>query len=181
MKTDYTQQEAIAIVEQYYPQAKVASHNFNKRGRHEMILRLKSSFIVEGSNFRTLAFNPGEKTCLAEMTNEKLFLLKAQMEGLTVPKSGIELIAQERQEQIEKHGKTVEYDVENNSDKQLRWAAERLLASDEKALPDWQPAPGWDKELFDKMYEKPYKERLIIAGALIAAELDRLQAGETTE
>ena len=37
---------------------------------------------------------------------------------------------------------------------------------------------GWSFELFKKMCNKPYKERLVIAGALIAAEIDRLNAIE---
>lgn len=43
-------------------------------------------------------------------------------------KSGIELIAKERQEQIEKHGRTIEHDVENNDNEQLAMGAEMLLA-----------------------------------------------------
>ena len=39
---------------------------------------------------------------------------------------------------------------------------------------DLDEAPhGWDKELFEKMVDKPHIERLTIAGALIAAEIDR--------
>lgn len=34
---------------------------------------------------------------------------------------------------------------------------------------------NWDKAIFDKMISKPWKQRLIIAGALIAAEIDRIQ------
>ena len=34
--------------------------------------------------------------------------------------------------------------------------------------------PHFDRTITDKMEGKPYKERLIIAGALIAAELDRI-------
>ncbi len=36
------------------------------------------------------------------------------------------------------------------------------------------PPEGWNKELHNKMMNKPYKDRLIIAGALIAAEIDRI-------
>ena len=83
--------------------------------------------------------------------------------------NGIELIADERQEQIEDHGRTVENDVKTNSDEQLRRAATRLFTKGET------PAPkGWDDRIWRKMHGKTYKERLIIAGALMAAELDRL-------
>ena len=36
----------------------------------------------------------------------------------------------------------------------------------------------WDMVVVQKMCQKSYKERLIIAGALIAAEIGRVQAGE---
>ena len=40
--------------------------------------------------------------------------------------------------------------------------------------PSVQTPNGWDQEIWEKMIRKPHQERLIIAGALIAAELDRL-------
>ncbi len=33
----------------------------------------------------------------------------------------------------------------------------------------------WDKTITEKMLNKNYKQRLVIAGALIAAEIDRLE------
>lgn len=100
-------------------------------------------------------------------------------------KSGIELIAIERQEQIEKHGRTTEKDVANNSDNQLIHGADALISRDwtyfgnppakdeEFGCPE-----GWDWDIWRKMFNKSYKERLIIAGALIAAEIDRIQSLE---
>lgn len=94
-------------------------------------------------------------------------------------KTGIELIAQERQEQIEKHGKTVQSDVEINDHGQLVDASLQLLSVEYNEGWDSYDTPdGWDKEIMAKMIYKPLKERLIIAGALIAAEIDRLQATE---
>lgn len=91
--------------------------------------------------------------------------------------TGIELIAKERQEQIEKHGRTVEYDEIQNSEGQLSEAAEMLLASEHEEGIDPQSFPdGWDRDICSHMLSKPYNERLIIAGALIAAELDRLNS-----
>jgi hypothetical protein len=90
-------------------------------------------------------------------------------------KTGIELIALERQEQIDKHNYTIYDDVDDNDEGQLADAAAKLCADDiggywpTKSLPS-----GWSQEVWDKMTNKPYKERLIIAGALIAAEIDRL-------
>jgi hypothetical protein len=88
-------------------------------------------------------------------------------------KTGIELIAEERQEHFTKHGRTVENDVLENSNRELTKGATELLS--------YHPAnmgfpKQWDKQIVHKMASKPYKERLIIAGALIAAEIDRIQS-----
>jgi hypothetical protein len=86
-------------------------------------------------------------------------------------KTGIELIAQERKEQIEKHGRTVRDDVRFNKVRQLASGAKRLI----EINPDPLNAPfDWDVDIWQKMCRKDYKERLVIAGALIAAEIDRL-------
>lgn len=90
-------------------------------------------------------------------------------------KTGIELIAQERQEQIEKHGRTIEKDVTFNECQQLCEGAIALLTTTK----GWMPL-DWDKATCEKMLSKTYKERLIIAGALIAAEIDRLQFIDST-
>jgi len=87
-------------------------------------------------------------------------------------KTGIELIAAERQEQIEKHGRTLETDIECNSDYQLQIAAVKMIQDRN----DTPPPYGWDESIWDKMITKGKKERLIIAGALIAAEIDRIQS-----
>jgi hypothetical protein len=100
-------------------------------------------------------------------------------------KSGIELIAEERQEQIKKHGRTLEKDIVQNDKGQLMQGASLLLQKQEGSpfddgsngldhcFRDLLPE-GWDRQIYHKMFDKPYKERLIIAGALIAAEIDRL-------
>ncbi len=92
-------------------------------------------------------------------------------------KTGIELIADERHEQIYKHGRSVILDVMENDDCELSQGAKELLLhpfcvyqeADLEMMPE-----KWDKDICRKMMLKPYKERLIIAGALIAAEIDRL-------
>ena len=94
---------------------------------------------------------------------------------------GIELIAQERSEQIEKHNRTIDNDVLLNNERQLSIAASALLYESEikDAIPAlqsryfFQPY-GWDTKIWQKMCEKSYKDRLVIAGALIAAEIDRI-------
>lgn len=92
-------------------------------------------------------------------------------------KTGIELIAQERKEQIEKHERTIEQDATWNTEGQLSDAAAKLCVHDVGGYWGTDLLPfAWDQAIWDKMTNKPYKERLIIAGALIAAEIDRLNA-----
>jgi hypothetical protein len=83
--------------------------------------------------------------------------------------TGIELIAKERQEQIEKHGWLSGHD-ELHDDRQLATAAMYAI---ECRMVDCQC--GFEN-FEERVCQKPYKERLIIAGALIAAEIDRLNA-----
>ena len=106
-------------------------------------------------------------------------------------KAGIELITLERQEQIAKHNYSIENDVKYNhgrytindekyNNPQLAHAASQLIMQDDDVFrqhcyEDIFIPQDWDKEIWHKMLNKPYKERLIIAGALIAAEIDRLQ------
>lgn len=85
--------------------------------------------------------------------------------------TGIELIAKERQEQIEKHNRRVIDDIAQNSDGELILVATILL----KIVGGLPWPTKWDKEICNKMYQKSHKERMIIAGALIAAEIDRIQ------
>jgi len=88
--------------------------------------------------------------------------------------SGAGLITQEREEQISKHGRTIEKDVEQNAQRLLTQGAIALLSTSNFPL-------QWDGDLCFKMIKKPYKQRLIIAGALIAAEIDRLNYLENQE
>lgn len=93
-------------------------------------------------------------------------------------KSGIELIAQERQEQLEKHKRTVDHDAAFNTDNQLLDAASVLSMDAPQEILDFHkddPPIGWNEETWSHMLDKPYVERLTIAGALIAAEIDRVQ------
>ena len=87
--------------------------------------------------------------------------------------TGAELIAKERQEQIAKHGFNVIDDIQNNDMEQLKWVAESLLTG---KVEDYEGLNGWDESLFHKIMAKTEVERLAIAGDLIAAEIDRLNA-----
>jgi hypothetical protein len=95
-------------------------------------------------------------------------------------KNGVALIAKERLKQIEKYGFTVQH-YENNPElyhkKQLQQCAVSLLVHE---LPSYGEADkhipeGWNQDWFIKMTKKPLLERLIIAGALIASEIDRIE------
>lgn len=92
-------------------------------------------------------------------------------------KTSIELITQERREMIEKHGRSIESDVRRNANFQLSEGAGILTIVDMKKLKaaPLQTLPeGWNLLQWERMLRKPYPERLIIAAALIAAEIDRL-------
>ncbi|MDE5525672.1 hypothetical protein [Elizabethkingia meningoseptica] len=92
-------------------------------------------------------------------------------------KTGVELIAEERQEQITKHQRDLNHDVAINDELQLSEAAYGLLAKDfHEYPPDYDELTPykWDENAYKKLFNKPFKDRLIIAGALIAAEIDRL-------
>jgi len=85
--------------------------------------------------------------------------------------TGIDLIAKERKEQIEKHGYSIEDDVDENNSCELGIAARAIM----KLSPIFTDFPKfWRSSGVHIMIAKPYKERLIIAGALISAEIDRL-------
>ena len=93
-------------------------------------------------------------------------------------KTGIELITDERQKQINKHGKDAKHDSLHNNFRQLNDAAIMLLdgyhSQDEENSEPFQ----WDPESWYELSTKDRKDRLIIAGALIAAEIDRIQLTE---
>ncbi len=91
--------------------------------------------------------------------------------------TGVELIAQERKEQIEKHGFHVS-DDEGYDQGELVKAAMYSLTGERNSYPE-----TWEFWFHDKMVAKKERmsehdfaiERLKIAGALIASEIDRLQ------
>ncbi|WP_087138684.1 hypothetical protein [Elizabethkingia meningoseptica] len=91
--------------------------------------------------------------------------------------TGIDLILKERTRQINVLGRTLENDIKINDDNQLSRAAYGLLAKEFddfcQGFDELTPYK-WDEKSYKKLYDKQFKERLVIAGALIAAELDRL-------
>jgi hypothetical protein len=88
-------------------------------------------------------------------------------------KSGTELIQAERQKQIDKYGFTGEHHANHPEwyDKnQLVEAAHTL--SMPTIVSCFIPI-NWDAEWFERLCQRPYLERLTIAGALLASEIDR--------
>lgn len=97
-------------------------------------------------------------------------------------KTGIDLINEERNKQIYKHGFTGEHHYANPQwyDKnQLQIAAFLLLNVDMKT-PDESFPHNWDREWFENLKQRSQKERITIAAALLASELDRLRVIEAT-
>ena len=96
-----------------------------------------------------------------------------------VESTGLDSIHRERAEQINIHKRTVQLDVKLNDMFQLSSAASLLCYPQDNCLTaddiieDHCPV-DWNRKIWSKMVLKPYKQRLIIAGALIAAEIDRL-------
>lgn len=85
--------------------------------------------------------------------------------------TNIELIAKERDEQIEKHGYTIEDDKKHNQNGVLLDAAVATIRG--HFLDDFPK--HWNRNITRQIINKPLEERLIIAGAFILAELDRLK------
>lgn len=98
--------------------------------------------------------------------------------------TGIELISEERQEQLTKHGITILGDVNFNTQNQLLSGIMMLSSKigfkragvemPEGAVDDMIPE-GWDREICLKMLGKSDIEQLKIIGAFSAAEIDRIQ------
>ena len=93
-------------------------------------------------------------------------------------KTGMELIAQERKEQIEKHGWSLEHDQDYGSGQLLQAARfcidqvnNRELGCNEESI-KWPD--GWDPYFENKIRNKSIIEQLIVAGAFFMAENDRI-------
>ena len=84
-------------------------------------------------------------------------------------KTGIELISEERQDQIVKHGFTSKRD-DSYTNLELQRAAVFAITGAREYYPE-----DWDLEWKVRIQAKSEIGRLIVAGALIAAEIDRLQ------
>lgn len=102
---------------------------------------------------------------------------------------GVKLIAVERAEQIQKHGWSLKQDAVTKNHYQLSQAASLLCWVDPEDVGGVCVSTGpkgdvydfshccpsdWDELVFNKMMNKPYDHRIKVAGALLAAELDRI-------
>lgn len=95
---------------------------------------------------------------------------KEKTERQTKMLTGIELINNEREEQLSKHKRTVESDVKYNITGQLIDGAIYCLTGKE----DYYPINTWGPEFKEKIDNSTRLKKLTVAGALIAAEIDRL-------
>jgi len=86
-----------------------------------------------------------------------------------IDKTGIELISEEREEQIKKHGFDSSHDKEHMNG-ELLVVAQCLITNDYSEFPK-----NWGSFYMEKLMSKTGIEALKIAGALIAAEIDRLR------
>jgi len=99
--------------------------------------------------------------------------------------NGIELIAAERNRQIEVEGWTAEHDDEHGGGELAMAAASYCVAEDmRKEYRDIDSGPPasmwpWDEEWWKPTPDDRIRE-LVKAGALIVAEIDRLQRTEAT-
>lgn len=91
--------------------------------------------------------------------------------------TGAELILQERLEQLNKHNISVASDITYNTKDELTYAAIALISKGRLniRLEKWRCPPSWNKDKWEHMMMKPYEERLILAGAFLAAEYDRIK------
>lgn len=94
-------------------------------------------------------------------------------------KTGIELIAEERNRQIEIEGWTLEHDQVGNNDEQLAQAAALYALPECYRTFEYEVRNLWP---WDNKWWKPTPEERIRelqkAGALIAAEIDRLMSND---
>lgn len=88
-------------------------------------------------------------------------------------KTGIELIAEERQRQISQEGWTPEHDRDHDK-AELYFAAMCYFVAPQHSFPAGRPPSGWP---WAKYHWKPKGARrnCEIAGALVQAEIDRLE------
>ena len=91
----------------------------------------------------------------------------------TINMTGIEKIAQKRLEQKVKHGYSIKSDYEAYPDFELMQAAQAILEGNKDNMPE-----SWDKNSCERLCSKSLEDRLITAGAMLAAQIDILNFKE---
>jgi len=92
-------------------------------------------------------------------------------------KTGIELIAEERQEQIEKHGWDSDHDSQHQYGELRKMAAVLCCDGTDARVEDYGDfSTGENMWGLENKLANDEIHRLKVAGALIAAEIDRLLA-----
>lgn len=87
--------------------------------------------------------------------------------------TGVEKIAQKRLDQKIKHGHSIRSDYESYPDYELMTAAQAILTGDPEMMPD-----SWDRATSIRLCSKSLEDRLITAGAMLAAQIDVLNFTE---
>ncbi|MHC4621481.1 MAG: hypothetical protein ACYTEQ_27380 [Planctomycetota bacterium] len=90
--------------------------------------------------------------------------------------TGLELIAEERREQVEIHGYDAAHDRHNDQGELAESALCVLaMAQNHDGTAELYWPASWSYNWQQKVEAKDRMGKLIVAGALIAAELDRMQ------
>lgn len=128
--------------------------------------------------FGSLTYLPGQIVGKAWMTGLAVVILWAGRYAMrrraAVTVTGAALITAERRRQITAEGWMPEHDAEHADDELARAAACYAMPDRYRELRLWPWRPGWWKPSPDDRVRE-----LVKAGALIAAEIDRLRTGET--
>ena len=104
-------------------------------------------------------------------------------------KTGIELITEERKRQIEEEGWSKEHDQQHVNGEIALAAALYSLPEGKREYPSTYPTSSfakaplqwpWDRKWWKPTHHNRVRE-LVKAGALIAAEIDRLQNNQSNE
>jgi len=113
-------------------------------------------------------FQVDRAVCMAEEAYAEMINYKKQMNM-----TGIEKIAQKRLEQKVKHGYSIKSDYEAYPDFELMQAAQAILEGNKDNMPE-----SWDKNSCERLCSKSLEDRLITAGAMLAAQIDILNFKE---
>lgn len=105
-------------------------------------------------------------------SHDQWLVMELEVEGAAEP-NGVDLIAAERQRQIEAKGFSAEHDDRHTKGElAIAAACYAVLGTDAYCQLEGKDAWPWDRKS-DKRHQHNQLQRLIIAGALLASEIDR--------